>query len=121
MTSVPIVQTVVKNFRFAHIITFLNRLSDIELERMTAVNATRTLLITLEFPDEYPDLPQLYRWLNRSEHPTKKGAKIDFQYVSAKKFARILHGGSHYQTAPLAALKDGRLETIKIRSAVEKR
>ncbi|CZT16734.1 uncharacterized protein RCC_02569 [Ramularia collo-cygni] len=86
ITSVPVIETSVVGFSFGHVITFLNRRSDIELQRMTSVNASQTLRISLQFPPATLNVTELQRWLNRSVHPTKKGAKIDFQYINVRQY-----------------------------------
>ena len=76
----------VKNFDFRHIVTFLNRLSDKEAATLLAPSATtRHMTIRLEFSKKPPfdimaGIPLLNRWVNRMDHPTKRGTNIGTTY-----------------------------------------
>lgn len=75
----------VKNFDFAHVVTFLNRLAQHDLANLPtshkpAGRRMRTILIiSIKCPEEI-DWSKLQRWLNRLDHPHKKGSAIDFEY-----------------------------------------
>lgn len=84
---------------------------------MTSAHASRTLRITLEFPNSFLEehqikVDQLQRWLNRAEHPSKKGSTIDFQYVAAK-------GAPAAAAIVLQGQNIMHLEAIKMRSALQ--
>lgn len=88
-TSVDIL-TRVSNFNFAHIVTFFNRLQDSELNTLplSVSRSDRRMLVSLEFPLNRGGVrtfharleAHLNRWLNRLEHPTKKGVNVNVTY-----------------------------------------
>lgn len=89
MTHVPTIQTTVRNYNFGHIITYINRLSENELKKITADSsstdsglAKRTVDLNLvfEWPLSSGNHQHLQLWVNRMDHPTKKGTNVDFQY-----------------------------------------
>ena len=78
------------DFDFGHIVTFLNRLSKVEMKGLEGIEtqSSRKLIVELNFAKttlqnacRYSWLPSLMRWLNRLEHPRKKGTKIDISYI----------------------------------------
>lgn len=72
----------VNDFDFGHIITFLNRLSDLEIKDLLDVQSSRKMTVELSFSHRfsYSDYDKLARWINRSQHPTKRGTQIDASY-----------------------------------------
>jgi hypothetical protein len=81
------IQAEVVDFDFRYIVTFLNRLSAVELNTLPNIAAlsTRKIEITLSISPmeewEFIDSHLLKRWLNRANHPTKKGTQLKFMYV----------------------------------------
>lgn len=77
----------VQNFDFRHIVTFLNRLSDKEMTALVETPSSRKMKIELTFTSSFrsnrfsEEFALLHRWINRLEHPTKRGTKIDATYV----------------------------------------
>ena len=80
----------VRNYNFSHIVTFLNRLDERVLEALeqqandgktgpTVTKKTREIPLFLTSGE---DDRQTYldRWLNRLDHPSKKGAHIECKY-----------------------------------------
>ncbi|KAK3700973.1 hypothetical protein LTR37_015679 [Vermiconidia calcicola] len=75
----------VEEFNFRHLVTFLNRLSDLELKSLStsAQVSSRTIRIELQMRNpQVVDLPLLVRWLKRTAHPTKRGTQIEISYVA---------------------------------------
>ncbi|KAK5740796.1 hypothetical protein LTR17_004386 [Elasticomyces elasticus] len=80
--TAPLITAHVRSWDFAHVVTFLNRLSDRELAALPSqqVPSERRILAKLHF--DGPVLTErLDRWLNRREHPTKKGTSMVVSYV----------------------------------------
>ncbi|KAK5728501.1 hypothetical protein LTR15_001637 [Elasticomyces elasticus] len=80
--TAPLVTARIRSFDFAHVVTFLNRLSNHELAALPSqqVPSERQILAKLHF--DGPALTErLDRWLNRREHPTKKGTSVVVSYV----------------------------------------
>lgn len=82
----PVINTTVRNHNFAHVVTFLNRLSEVQLKRFksdaTAKSHQRTIRITLTYSHtKQSTRPQLNRWLDRFDDPNRRGAEIQFEYV----------------------------------------
>ncbi|CAK4027213.1 Hypothetical predicted protein [Lecanosticta acicola] len=79
--------TEVINYNFAHIVTFLNRIPDPQLKKLTPKKdeadkqKKRSLVITLSFCNDMA-LPDngLTRWLNRVADPDKRGTDIEIHY-----------------------------------------
>lgn len=84
---------------------------------MTSANASRILRITLEFTGTGAHMDQLRRWLNRSEHPTKKGSTIDFQYAATTGTKKSLPVDSYILKG---VQSNTRVETVKIRKALQR-
>ena len=83
-----LIQSRVVNFQFAHIITFLNRLPDDFIQKMTPEGsdkpAKKALHIQLHFfpdPDQHGMISRLRRWLNRLA-TEKRGAHIEVRYAT---------------------------------------
>lgn len=86
--TAPIIRTAVRNFDFRHIVTYLNGLSDMEIQRLGAEDkpAQHEMRIELEITTDRNTKPEyLPRWLNRVEHRTKKGTHVDFKYTVSPK------------------------------------
>lgn len=87
----PVLTTTVRNNNFAHIVTFLNRLSEAQFARLQNHNTTRKdqkmqrkIKIILTYTGTKTSTrPQLNRWLDRFDDPNRRGAEIDFQYEIA--------------------------------------
>jgi hypothetical protein len=85
----PIINTTVRNHNFAHVVTFLNRLSEAQLNRLKSGAAAksrttqhRKIRITLTYArTKISTKPQLNRWLDRFDDPNRRGAEIEFDYV----------------------------------------
>lgn len=82
----PSIDTTVRNHNFAHVVTFLNRLSEAQLTRFksdsTAKTPVRTIRITLTYSStKQSTRSQLNRWLDRFDDPNRRGAEIEFEYV----------------------------------------
>jgi hypothetical protein len=82
----PVINTTVRNHNFAHVVTFLNRLSEAQLQRFTsdtvAKSGQRKIWITLTYSHtKQSTRPQLNRWLDRFDDPNRRGAEIQFEYV----------------------------------------
>ena len=86
----------VTNFNFQHVVTFLNRLSETEVNALpTVVRPTlRTIKISLRVSNDlaYND-KLLRRWLDRTTHPTKKGTMLDVTYDNAANYFEISLSG----------------------------
>lgn len=83
--SSPIIRTRVRNLNFGSAIAFLNRLSDAENHKLCkdTKNDSRIMRVEFEFHMLRADRAtseRLQRWLNRFDHPTKKGVNIKFEY-----------------------------------------
>ncbi|KAJ4333762.1 hypothetical protein N0V95_009349, partial [Ascochyta clinopodiicola] len=82
----PIINTTVRNHNFAHIVTFLNRLSSAQLSRFkgnerVSQQGRRKICITLTYSaTKQSTRPQLNRWLDRFDDPNRRGAEIQFEY-----------------------------------------
>ena len=82
------VHTVALDFDFRHIVTFLNRLSEGELDALPNITLPSSRRMVIEL---IPGVGQyyhtsdrnklLYRWIRRAAHPTKKGTNVLFEYV----------------------------------------
>ncbi|KAK5123166.1 hypothetical protein LTR85_003364 [Meristemomyces frigidus] len=91
------IHTTSLDFDFRHIVSFLNRLSEAELQALsstsTNIPSERTITVDLAISEDCPEEPDYFqRWLNRAGHPTKKGTNIDFQY-------KLVAGGSMLRNA----------------------
>jgi hypothetical protein len=104
----PVLTTTVRNNNFAHIVTFLNRLSEAQFARLQNHDTTRKdqklqrkINIILTYTaTKTSTRPQLNRWLDRFDDPNRRGAEIDFQY----------------EIAPGSYDKGGRKQRPKLRS-----
>ncbi|KAF2217431.1 hypothetical protein CERZMDRAFT_31565 [Cercospora zeae-maydis SCOH1-5] len=93
----PVIETTVRNHNFAHVVTFLNRLSESQFRRISSKPATssksldhhaksakasRRIRITLAYsPTKGSTKAQLNRWLDRFDDPNRRGKEIRFEYV----------------------------------------
>lgn len=117
----PVINTIVRNHNFAHVVTFLNRLSEAQLKRFNSDAATRTchrkIRITLTYSHtKQSTKPQLNRWLDRFDDPNRRGAEIQFEYV----LDRATWGDGGYKQRPQIRAKAGprsKEETLKILAA----
>ncbi|KAL1796217.1 hypothetical protein ACET3X_004757 [Alternaria dauci] len=95
----PVITTVVRNHNFAPVVTFLNRLSQAQLNRLSAYpkseaagtdddddddddgSPKRKIRIILSYTAKAQDSrAHLNRWLDRFDHPGKRGKEIEFEY-----------------------------------------
>lgn len=87
----PVLTTTVRNNNFAHIVTFLNRLSEAQFAWLQNHDTTRKdqklqrkINIILTYTTtKISTRPQLNRWLDCFDDPNRRGAEIDFQYEIA--------------------------------------
>jgi len=77
----------VKDFNFAHVVAFLNKLTDRGLNPLPSIRKSkaakreRTMTIALHISANCPlHSDDLDRWLARRNHPTKKGSRIRISY-----------------------------------------
>jgi hypothetical protein len=85
----PVIKTTVRNHNFAHVVTFLNRLSEAQLNRFKSDaaragqrNIARKICITLTYSNTKESTrPHLTRWLDRFDDTNRRGAEIEFEYV----------------------------------------
>ena len=81
--NAPKIQIEVTNFDFRHAVTFINRLSTIELSTLPTFTTPSTrkievMLIISKGATKNQAL--LRRWLNRAGNTTKKGTSLDISY-----------------------------------------
>ena len=99
-----VIKAEVVDFDFRHIVTFINHLSTAELNALPNVAgpSTRKIEITLCLnpKNEWQPIDShlLRRWLNRADHPTKKGTKLEFTYLRGPPVHRVSVFGYHYGT-----------------------
>jgi len=105
--TTPYIKAHVKDFDFGHIVTFLNKLSDRELNALPTLSipTQRKLHIHTHITEACPGNPEgLQKWLLRCQHPTKKGTRIDVDYTveGRKSINRFWFAGVPYsaQGAP---------------------
>jgi hypothetical protein len=90
----PVITATVRNHNFAHIVTFLNRLSQAQLKRLTShgpmadeaedvARPKRKIRIILSYSAGAKDSrTHLNRWLDRFDAPDKRGKEIEFEYTN---------------------------------------
>lgn len=87
----PVIHTTVRNHNFAHVVTFLNRLSEAQLHKLAAAATpnshpeasvrSRKIIITLTYSrTKTSTKPQLNRWLDRFDDPKRRGAEVRIEY-----------------------------------------
>ena len=93
----PVITTTVRNHNFAPVVTFLNRLSAAQLNRLSSRRGgeeeqthaagvddkkrKRKMRIILSYSAGARDSrAHLNRWLDRFDHPDKRGKEIEFEY-----------------------------------------
>ncbi|USP81991.1 uncharacterized protein yc1106_09265 [Curvularia clavata] len=87
----PVITATVRNHNFAHVVTFMNRLSKAQLTRLTtrgpqaaqAIDGRpkRRIKIILSYSAGAKDSRvHLNRWLDRFDAPDKRGKEIEFEY-----------------------------------------
>lgn len=87
----PVIHTTVRNHNFAHVVTFLNRLSEVQLNKLAAAATpnsdldakvrSRKIIITLTYSrTKTSTKPQLNRWLDRFDDPKRRGAEVRIEY-----------------------------------------
>ncbi|EUC28235.1 hypothetical protein COCCADRAFT_109695 [Bipolaris zeicola 26-R-13] len=87
-----VITATIRNHNFAHVVTFLNRLSQAQLARLSAHGPTadevdddrkpkRKIRIILSYSAGAKDSRvHLNRWLDRFDAPDKRGKEIEFEY-----------------------------------------
>jgi len=83
--TTPYIEAHVKDFDFGHIVTFLNKLSDRELNALptSTIPTHRKLRVHIRITQACPHNPEgLQKWLLRRQHPTKKGTRIEVEYTT---------------------------------------
>ncbi|KAM3420327.1 hypothetical protein BST61_g3610 [Cercospora zeina] len=117
----PVIETTVKNHNFAHVVTFLNRLSEAQFRRISSQPATggklldrnaksakasRKIRITLAYSaTKQGTKAQLNRWLDRFDDPNRRGKEIKFEYVVD--FSTWANGGHKQQPRVRVLAGDG--------------
>ncbi|KAK3725029.1 hypothetical protein LTR37_000539 [Vermiconidia calcicola] len=91
--QVPKIVATTKDFDFGHVITFLNRLSEDELKTLPGTTQAPTRHIHVDIhlsrhADHYEN--HLTRWLNRLDHPTKRGSCIEATYAISGSSKEVL-------------------------------
>ena len=87
----PVIHTTVRNHNFAHVVTFLNRLSEAQLHKLAAAATpnsdpeamvrSRKIIIKLTYSrTKMSTKPQLNRWLDRFDDPKRRGAEVRIEY-----------------------------------------
>jgi hypothetical protein len=87
----PIITTKVRNHNFAPVVTFLNRLSQAQLTRLStrgpqpveaddAISKRKIRIIISYSAGAKDSRPHLNRWLDRFDVPDKRGKEIEFEY-----------------------------------------
>jgi hypothetical protein len=86
----PIITTTVRNHNFAPVVTFLNRLSQAQLTKLSTrgpqitdndAKTKRKIRIILSYSAGAKDSrAHLNRWLDRFDAPDKRGKEIEFEY-----------------------------------------
>ena len=74
----------VKDFDFAHMVRFMNCLSEREMKTLAILGlpGTRVLHISIDITKECPRNPEgLQKWLVRCQNPNKKGTQLEKDYV----------------------------------------
>ncbi|TKA67439.1 hypothetical protein B0A55_09147 [Friedmanniomyces simplex] len=81
------IHTTALEYDFRHIVTFLNRHEEEEIRALPSTNLPqhRTIFVEIQpnatHTQSVDDNPKfLKRWLNRAEHPTKKGTRVHYEY-----------------------------------------
>ncbi|KAK0353524.1 hypothetical protein LTR91_022977 [Friedmanniomyces endolithicus] len=80
------IHTTSLDFNFRHIVAFLNRHEDEELRALPSMHLPHRRAIFVEIIPSPQDTMRtgvpmyLDRWLNRIEHPTKKGTRVWYEY-----------------------------------------
>lgn len=73
----PIINTEVRNWDFGHVVNFLNRIGDDEMERLLQ---EQRVVIDLWFSGENADPSGLVRWLRRFDNERRDDG-VEFEYV----------------------------------------
>jgi hypothetical protein len=112
----PVINTTVRNHNFAHVVTFLNRLSEAQFTRFKSDAATKSLhrkiRITLTYSHtKQSTKPQLNRWLDRFDDPNRRGAEVEVEYI----LDRASWGNGGYKQRPQARATAGPRSSEEIR------
>lgn len=85
------------------------------------IPAKRTIIIDLVFPSNIVyHWPLLNRWLNRADHPTKKGTKVDFQYVFSDRSKRPILAGQYWNMLKEMSRWEGYMSMKRASEEIEK-
>ena len=116
----PVINTTVRNHNFAHVVTFLNRLSEAQLMRFKSDAAAKSLhrkiRITLTYSrTKQSTRPQLNRWLDRFDDPNRRGAEVEFEYA----LDRASWGNGGYKQRPQVRATAGPRSSEERRKMIE--
>ena len=81
--SASIIETVVYDFDFSHVETFLDTLSEQDIETLPRIDhpSSRRFIISLKLAGNYPlNLSNLHRWLDRFRDARNKVSEVEFEY-----------------------------------------
>jgi hypothetical protein len=77
LRTAPIIRTEVRNWDFGHIVNFMNRIGDEEMERLIR---EQRVVVDLWFSGENADPSGLVRWLRRFDDE-RRGDGVAFEYM----------------------------------------
>jgi len=77
LETTPIIKTEVRNWDFGHVVNFMNRIGDDEMERLVQ---EQRVVIDLWFSGDNADPSGLMRWLGRFDDE-RRGDGVTFEYV----------------------------------------
>lgn len=80
LQTTPVIKTEVRNWDFGHVVGFLNRIGDDEMERLVR---EQRIVVDLWFSGENADPSGLVRWLGRFDDG-KPGDGVEFEYVCTR-------------------------------------
>ena len=80
LKTVPVIRTEVRNWDFGHIVNFMNRIGDDEMERLVR---EQRVVVDLWFSGENADPSGLVRWLERFDDE-RRGDGVTFEYVCTR-------------------------------------
>jgi len=84
--TTPIIRTEVRNWDFGHVVNFMNRIGDDEMERLVR---EQRVIVNFSFSGDTANPSGLVRWLRRFEDDDKRGDGVTFDYICTNpKFSR---------------------------------
>jgi hypothetical protein len=110
------VEAVVTDFDFRSIVTFLNLLSNAEVDLLPSTRKSGTKKIEIRLHITHNCLSHanqllLNRWLNRAGHPTKKGTMLDISYIPFGMYSKTSGTQPHPLIAGCIKVLDGYIQT----------